>query len=329
MKNILVVGGAGYIGSYMCKYLAASGFQPIVLDDLSYGHPQAVCWGPFHHGCMSDTQLLGNIFEKNSISAVMHFAGFINVGESVCHPDKYYQNNVAKTITLLNTMIKYQVMNFIFSSSCAVYGDPLEIPLSEKHPLNPVNPYGHTKLMSEQILSDFSRAFGLNYISLRYFNASGADPDGQGGEDHQPETHLIPLILQTALGQRESIHIYGNDYPTRDGTCIRDYIHIDDLAQAHLLAIKRLLHSRGSEVFNLGNGAGYSVKEVIAVARKITGHPIPTQITARRKGDPAVLIGASAKAEKKLGWKPLCTDLDTIIASAWNWHKKHPDGYRS
>lgn len=329
MRNILVVGGAGYIGSYMCKYLSKNGYQPIVLDSLVYGHREAVKWGPFFEGSMSDTDLLNRIFSTYQISAVMHFAAFCYVGESVTEPAKYYRNNVSSPLTLLETMREQKIDNFIFSSSCATYGEPLEIPISETHPQHPINPYGRTKLMVEHMLADFGNAYGLKSVSLRYFNAAGADPDGELGEDHHPETHIIPLVLQTALGQRESVSIFGDDYTTKDGTCIRDYIHIADLAQAHLLALEKLLDGMPGGQYNLGNGDGHSVKEVIETAHRITGRPIPSKITERRTGDPAVLIGSSQKAIRELGWKPQFAALETIIETAWNWHKNHPGGYKS
>jgi len=327
MKNVLVVGGAGYIGSHMCKYLAKNGYQPIVLDNLVYGHREAVKWGPFIEGSMADSTLLGQILTEYPIAAVMHFAAFCYVGESVEDPGKYYRNNVAATITLLEKMIEKNISNFIFSSSCAVYGEPVEIPITEQHLQNPINPYGRSKYMVEQILDDFSAAYGLKHVSLRYFNAAGADPDGEIGEDHSPETHLIPLVLKTALGQRGAIHIFGDDYPTPDGTCIRDYIHIDDLAQAHLLALERLLSGLQGGKYNLGNGNGYSVKEVIEVARDVTGKEIPLKVVERRPGDPAVLVGSSEKATAELGWKPRFTDLNAIVETAWQWHKRRPNGY--
>lgn len=329
MINILVIGGAGYIGSYMCKYLAKNGYHPIVLDNLVNGHREAVRWGPFYLGFMSDPKLLDRIFSEYRIAAVMHFAALCYVGESVTEPGKYYRNNVAATIALLEMMLEKGILNFIFSSSCATYGEPVEIPITEQHPQNPINPYGRSKLMVEQILDDFKDAYGLKYVSLRYFNAAGADPDGELGEDHRPETHLIPLVLQTALGQREALNIFGDDYPTRDGTCIRDYIHIDDLAQAHLLALARLLNDFTGGQYNLGNGEGSSVKEVIELASKITGKRIPIKSSKRRPGDPAILIGSSEKAIKELGWNPQFYDLPTIIETAWKWHKNHPSGYNT
>ena len=330
MKYILVVGGAGYIGSYMCKCLAKNGYKPIVLDNLVRGHFEAIKWGPFYEGSISDKALLMHIFSKHEIAAVMHFAAFCYVDESVREPVTYYQNNVANTINLLKAMIEKNISNFIFSSSCATYGEPIETPITEQHPQNPINPYGRSKLMVEQILDDFGNAYGLKSVSLRYFNAAGADPDGEVGEDHTPETHLIPLVLQTALGQKQVINIFGDDYPTEDGTCIRDYIHISDLAQAHLLALERLLNGQlTGQYYNLGNGDGYSVKQVIDTTRKITKKKIPTKIIERRLGDPALLIGSSKKAVNELEWKPQYSDLETIIETAWKWHKNNPNGYRS
>lgn len=327
MKNILVIGGAGYIGSHMCKHLATNGYMPVVLDNLVCGHREAVKWGPFIEGSMADKYLLEKIFSKYEIKGVMHFAAFCYVGESVADPGKYYRNNVAAPINLLDVMVKKNISNFIFSSSCATYGEPLEIPITEKHPQNPISPYGRSKLMMEQILDDFSNAYGIKYVSLRYFNAAGADPDGELGEDHRPETHLIPLVLQTAMGLIKEIKIFGDDYPTKDGTCVRDYIHIYDLVQAHLLALERLLNGQSRGIYNLGNGAGYSVKEVIDMASNITGKRIPYRIVDKRFGDPAVLIGSSQKAVEELGWRPHFPDLHAIIETAWRWHQSHPEGY--
>jgi UDP-glucose-4-epimerase GalE len=328
MFKILVTGGAGYIGSYMCKYLSKKGYEPVVLDNLIYGHREAVKWGPFFEGCISDSKQLDRIFTEYDISAVMHFAGFCYVGESVTDPAKYYTNNVAKTLKLLQSMIKNKVLKIIFSSSCATYGEPVEIPITENHPQNPINPYGRSKLIVEKILKDFNSAYGLKSISLRYFNAAGADPDGEIGEDHRPETHIIPLILKTALGRRECFQIYGGDYPTNDGTCVRDYIHIDDLARAHFLALESLLDGKDvGEAYNLGNGEGYSNKEVVETAMQVTDTNIDFEIVSRRAGDPAVLIGSGARATNDLGWKPRFPDLKSIIETAWNWHKEHPGGY--
>ncbi len=318
-KSILVVGGAGYIGSYMCKYLTKNGFVPIVLDNLITGHRQAVKCGPLVQGSMAQSNLLRQIFSENPIAAVMHFAAFCYVGESVAQPSKYYINNLANTLNLLRIMVEYNISNFIFSSSCATYGEPQKIPITEDHPQSPINPYGRSKLMIEQILDDFKDAYGLESVSLRYFNAAGADPEGELGEDHNPETHIIPLTLQTALGKQKTINIFGDNYPTKDGTCIRDYIHIDDLAQAHLLALERLLNGVSGDKFNLGNGNGYSVRQVIETARYVTGKKIPTEIVQRRSGDPAILVGSSQKAMEELGWKPNFPDLHSIIATAWQW----------
>jgi len=329
MKNILVLGGAGYIGSHMCKYLANNGYNPIVLDNLICGHRQAVKWGSFIEGSIGDSNLLRHVFSEHQFVAVMHFAAFCYVGESVTDPNKYYRNNVSDTLNLLKVMVEKNVNNFIFSSSCATYGEPVEIPISEQHPQNPISPYGRTKLMVEQILDDFKEAYGLESVCLRYFNAAGADPDAEIGEDHKPETHLIPLVLQTALGQRERIEIFGDDCPTKDGTCIRDYIHINDLAQAHFLALEKLLNGQSGGKYNIGNGQGYSIKEVINVARDITGKSISSRIIGKRQGDPAILIGSSEKATNDLGWNPQFPDLHTIIKTAWEWHCSRPEGYHN
>jgi UDP-glucose-4-epimerase GalE len=327
--NTLVVGGAGYIGSHMCKYLAQNGHTPIVLDNLVYGHREAVKWGPFIEGAMENRDILDSIFAQYEIEAVMHFAAFAYVGESVTEPGKYYDNNVAATISLLEGMRKHNVLKFIFSSTCATYGEPVEIPITESHPQKPINPYGKSKVMVEQIMDDYQSAYGLNSMSLRYFNAAGADPDGEIGEDHNPETHLIPLVLQTAMGMRDEITVFGDDYQTEDGTCIRDYIHVTDLSQAHLLALEKLMNNSPGGKYNLGNGDGHSVKQVIDTAREITGEKIPSKMSGRRPGDPAILIGSSEKAIKELGWKPQFADLKSILETAWRWHKNNPYGYRS
>lgn len=329
MTEILVIGGAGYIGSNMCKHLKQNGYQPIVLDNLTTGHRQSVKWGPFFEGSLDDTVLLNRIFTKHRPKAVMHFAAFCYVNESVKEPCKYYRNNVAATISLLETMVTNNIPNIIFSSSCATYGEPVEIPITEDHPQHPINPYGRTKLMIEQILADMSAAHDLQYISLRYFNAAGADPEGELGEDHKPEPHLIPLVLHTALGRQDTIRIFGDDYPTIDGTCVRDYIHVSDIAQAHLLALERLLNRRSGGIYNLGNGDGHSVKEVIEVAKKVTGRPIPIEVFERRVGDPGILISTSEKARKELNWEPKFTNLHDIIETAWQWLQNHPDGFEN
>ncbi|MCP4130478.1 MAG: UDP-glucose 4-epimerase GalE [bacterium] len=318
---VLIVGGAGYIGSHLNKELSKR-HQTVVYDSLVYGYRDFVKWGDFILGDLADTEQLRLVFEKYPIKAVMHFAAFTYVGESVNDPGKYYHNNVANTLNLLSVMREYNVDCFIFSSTAATFGNPVEIPISETHPQNPINPYGRSKLMIENILSDFSLAYGLKYTSLRYFNAAGADPEGEIGEKHDPETHLIPLVLDAAIGKRENIEVFGTDYNTPDGTGVRDYIHVTDLANAHILALEYLLNGGSSQVFNLGNGNGYSVKEVIDAARAITGKKITTVETDRREGDPGVLIAGAARAKELLGWKPEYGDIETIIETAWNWHKK-------
>jgi UDP-glucose-4-epimerase GalE len=299
-----------------------------VVDNLVYGHRQAVKWGDFFAGNMEDKNLLNHIFSTYDIAAVMHFAAFAYVGESVLDPGKYYRNNVASTLTLLEAMLTHDVNRFIFSSSCATYGKPDQMPITENSPQKPINPYGRSKLMVENILEDFSQAYGLQSVSLRYFNAAGADPEAEVGEDHNPETHLIPLVLSVALGQRDHIEVFGDDYDTRDGSCIRDYIHIADLAQAHLLALQKLEKDDSSAVYNLGNGRGYSVFEVIEQAREITQKEIPVKIGERRPGDPARLVGSAEKATQELGWKQAYADLAIILKTAWRWHKENPLGYR-
>jgi len=321
-ENILVVGGAGYIGSHMVKDLLDADYDVITLDDLSTGHLELLPGGEFIEGSLGDTVLLDKLFSTHKISAVMHFAAFSLVGESVEKPLKYYRNNMATTAELLDSMIRHKIKRFIFSSTAAVYGEPVEIPITESHPCNPTNPYGRSKIAVERMLKDCDSAYGLKHISLRYFNASGADESGDIGERHTNETHLIPLILEVANGRRENINIFGTNYPTHDGTCIRDYIHVSDLTQAHLLALEALLSGGKSAVYNLGNNRGYSVREVIELARKLTGKPIPAIEADRRPGDPAILIASSDKIKKKLGWKPKFEDLENIIKTAWIWHQK-------
>jgi UDP-glucose 4-epimerase len=321
-EKVLVVGGAGYIGSHMVKDLLDTGYGVITLDDLSTGHRELVPGGEFIEGGLADQVLLEKLFSTHKISAVMHFAAFSLVGESVEKPLKYYRNNMAATTELLDSMIRHNVKRFIFSSTAAVYGEPVETPIAESHPCNPTNPYGASKIAVEMMLKDCDSAYGLKYISLRYFNASGADESGKIGERHHNETHLIPLILEVATGRRENIKIFGANYPTPDGTCIRDYIHVSDLTRAHLLALKALLSGGDSAVYNLGNNRGYSVREVIELARKITGKPIPAIEADKRPGDPAVLIASSDKIKKALGWKPEYEDLETIIKTAWVWHQR-------
>lgn len=319
--TIAILGGAGYIGSHVVKYLHQQGQPLLVYDNLSQGYADAVAGYPLIVGDIGDTDKLMQCFKEHQVTAVMNFAGFIAVGESVQNPQKYYQNNVSQTLNLLDAMLSCGVRDFVFSSTCAIYGSPQFLPLTEDHPYAPMNPYGRTKLALEYVLEDYARAYDFRYVSLRYFNASGADPEGLLGERHQPETHLIPLMLQAVLGERDALSIYGTDYPTADGTCIRDYIHVWDLAQAHLLALQYLQQHGQSNVFNLGNGAGYSVLEVIQMVEKITGLKVPTQFCPRREGDPPVLIGSSQKAFDILGWKPVYGDLESILSSAWNWHQ--------
>lgn len=319
--KILVVGGAGYIGSHMVKRLYELGCQVVILDDLSNGHRDAVVAGELVEGSILDSIFLADLFEKHEFDAVMHFASFIQVGESVIEPMKYYLNNFAGTLNLLNSMKKASVNRFIFSSTAAIFGEPEYVPIDEKHPQKPVNPYGKTKLMVESALADFDSAYGLKSICLRYFNAAGADPDGQLGERHNPETHLIPLVLQVASGRRSHISVFGRDYDTPDGTCIRDYIHINDLCEAHWLALQVLFKGGDSQSYNLGNGKGFSVHEVIDTARQVTGKPIPVEYAAKRKGDPARLVADSSLAHTKLGWLPKFADLESIIEHAWQWEK--------
>lgn len=319
-KNILVVGGAGYIGSHMVKDLLRTGYEVVIMDNLSTGHRELLPGGIFFEGNLGDGKLLDRIFSEYQISAVMHFAAFSLVGESMQDPLSYYRNNIAGTIELLAAMVRHNVKCFIFSSSAAVYGEPVEIPIKEDHPCNPTNPYGATKVTVEKLLNDCDYAYGLKSVSLRYFNAAGADESGEIGEFHEPETHLIPLVLKVASGEKKNIKIFGTDYPTYDGTCIRDYIHVNDLAQAHLLALEALLSGKESSVYNLGNSKGYSVREVIELSEKITEKTIRTVEVERRHGDPAELIAGSDKIREELGWKPGYEDLETIITTAWNWH---------
>ncbi|MBR8828685.1 MAG: UDP-glucose 4-epimerase GalE [Gomphosphaeria aponina SAG 52.96 = DSM 107014] len=324
-QTILVTGGAGYIGSHAVKALQQALYDVIVFDNLSYGHPeivQDVLKAELIVGDTSDRSLLDQLFSSRHIAAVMHFAAYIAVGESVTEPAKYYHNNVVGTLTLLEAMLAARVNKFVFSSTCAIYGMPQAIPMTESHPHNPLSPYASSKEMIERILADFDGAYGLKSVAFRYFNASGADPSGTLGEDHHPETHLIPLALLTALKKRQSLSIFGTDYPTPDGTALRDYIHVNDLASAHVLGLEYLLQGGKSEVFNLGNGNGFSVREVIETARKITGKEIPVTISDRRPGDAPILVGSSDLARQILGWNPQYPDLNTIINHAWNWHQK-------
>lgn len=324
-STILVTGGAGYIGSHAVLALLQAGYEVIILDNLVYGHRdlvETVLQVELIEGDIEDRPLLDQIFKTHSIEAVMHFSAYTYVGESVTNPDKYYRNNVLGTLTLLEAMLAANINKFVFSSTCATYGIPQFIPLTEDHPQNPISPYGMTKLMVEHILADFDIAYGLKSVCFRYFNAAGANPDGLLGEDHNPESHLIPLVLQTALGQREYISVFGTDYPTPDGTCIRDYIHVSDLANAHVLGLEYLLQGGNSEVFNLGNGNGFSVNEVITAAQEVTGINIPVKQCDRRPGDSPILIGSSEKAKNILNWQPKYPGIQEIVAHAWQWHQK-------
>ena len=324
-RTILVTGGAGYIGSHAVLALKNAGYDVIVLDNLSYGHREIVdkvLQVELIVGDTSDRALLDRLFTTHQIDAVMHFAAYIAVGESVKEPGKYYTNNVASTLNLLEAMLAHDINKIVFSSTCAVYGMPKEVPMTERHPHDPLSPYAASKDMVERILSDFDVAFGLKSVAFRYFNACGADPGGLLGEDHTPETHLIPLALLTALKKRETLYIFGTDYDTPDGTCVRDYIHVNDLADAHVLGLEYLLSGGESEVFNLGNGNGFSVKEVIETARQVTGLEIPAIESDRRPGDAPILVGSSTKVRQMLGWNPNYADLHQIISHAWQWHQK-------
>ncbi|OZB35678.1 MAG: UDP-glucose 4-epimerase GalE [Halothiobacillus sp. 14-56-357] len=323
MQSILVVGGAGYIGSHMVKYLARAGHRVVVLDNLSTGHADAVRYGELNVGDMADTALLDRLFHSHRFDAVMHFAAFSLVGESVDDPGKYYRNNVGNTLNLLDAMVRHQVRHFIFSSTAATFGEPRSDRIDESHPQNPINPYGRSKLMVEQLLADYDAAYGLKSVCLRYFNAAGADPEGELGERHNPETHLIPLVLQAASGRRPHIHVFGTDYDTPDGSCLRDYIHVQDLCSAHHLALQWLQEHQQSQQFNLGNGDGYSVLEVIAAAREVTGKEIPVIISDRRPGDPARLIADATLAHQQLDWKPEYPALEDMITHAWHWEQSH------
>jgi UDP-glucose 4-epimerase len=324
--TILVVGGAGYIGSVTVEYLLKAGYDVVVLDNLSRGHRQSVpTQAKFSQGDMGNARDLSFVFENYSVDAVMHFSAHSLVGESIEHPSLYFNNNIVNGVKLLDAMLKYGVKNFVFSSTCAVYGEPEVSPILESSPLKPVNPYGESKLAFEKALYWYSKAYGMRYAALRYFNAAGAS--NALGEDHDPETHLIPLLLQIAIGKRQELTIFGDDYPTKDGTCVRDYIHVLDLADAHERALKHIESTGENVIFNLGTGKGFSVKQVVDVARKTTGHPLPTRVGPRRAGDPSVLVASNELVTRELGWRPHRSDLETIIADAWRWHKTHPLGY--
>lgn len=320
-ETVLVAGGAGYIGSHVCKALAYAGNHPVVYDNLSHGHRDAVQWGPLEVGDLEDEARLNACLHKHRPEAVVHLAGYIAAGESVTDPAKYYDNNLRGFLSLLGAMRRYGIDRIVFSSSAAVYGAPDQVPIKETAAIQPVNPYGHTKAMSEQILKDYAAAYGIRSISLRYFNAAGADPGGELGERHEPETHLIPLVLDVPAGRREGIDVYGDDYPTRDGTCVRDYIHVADLAEAHVLALRHLAAGTvpAAVAYNLGNGQGFTVLEVIRAAERVTGSRIPMHRHPRRAGDPPVLLADAALARAELGWAPAFGALDIQLAHAWHW----------
>jgi UDP-arabinose 4-epimerase len=320
MTAILVTGGAGYIGSHACKALAAAGYTPVTYDNLVYGHPWAVKWGPLETGDLEDSARLAEVFVQYRPAAVMHFAAYAYVGESVRDPLKYYRNNFGGTLNLLQVMRDQGVEQIVFSSTCATYGVPQTELLSETHPQQPINPYGASKLMIEQVLRDFDSAYGMRHVALRYFNAAGADSGGEIGEDHDPETHLIPLVLEAVAGG-EQVTVFGDDYPTPDGTCIRDYIHVTDLADAHVLALEALRQGASSSAYNLGNGNGYSVQEVIDSARRVTGSEVPFVVGPRRPGDPPRLVAESTRARRELKWQPRFADLDQMVKSAWDWNQ--------
>jgi UDP-arabinose 4-epimerase len=319
---VLVTGGAGYIGSHACKALAAAGYHPVCFDNLVYGHESAVRWGPLVHGDILDRSALDAAIETYMPIAVMHFAAYAYVGESVENPGKYYRNNVVGTLNLLDAMRDHNVSNLIFSSTCATYGLPQTGVIAETHPQNPVNPYGASKLMIERMLADFDVAHGLRSISLRYFNAAGADPDGEGGEAHDPETHLIPLTLDVASGKRSQVTIFGDDYDTPDGTCVRDYIHVTDLARAHVLALQALQSGADSAAYNLGNGRGFSVREVISAVENVTGRKIAVRLGPRRAGDPPMLVSDARRVCAALGWVPQFPALEAMVETAWSWHRR-------
>ncbi|MDB5410539.1 MAG: UDP-glucose 4-epimerase [Rhodospirillales bacterium] len=325
-KNILVTGGAGYIGSHACKALAKGGFTPIAYDSLVYGHREAVRWGPLVEADLADRARLADTLRKYEIAAVMHFAAFAYVGESMTRPELYFNNNVVNTVGLLDAMLAAKVRHIVFSSTCATYGTPDSVPITEDTPQRPVNPYGETKLMIERALYWYGQAHGISYAALRYFNAAGADPDSEIGEEHDPETHLIPLILDAAQGKRAEIGIFGTDYPTPDGSAIRDYIHVQDLAEAHVAAISHLASGGASLALNLGTGVGHSVREVIDAAERITGRHIPRRETDRRPGDPAALVADASRARQAIGWTAKVSDLDSIIGTAWRWHQRAKTG---
>jgi UDP-glucose-4-epimerase GalE len=327
-QRVLVTGGAGYIGSHTCKVLAAAGYQPVVFDNMAAGHREAVRFGELVEGDIADTAAVRAVIRRHGIQAVMHFAAFLDVGESVRDPARYYRNNVGGALSVLEAMAAESVSLLVFSSTCATYGEPIETPIAEAHPQRPVNSYGETKLTIERALPHFERAYGLHSMSLRYFNAAGADPDGELGEDHSPEIHLIPRALEAASGG-PGLQVFGDDYPTPDGTCLRDYVHVTDLADAHVKALEALAETGRSGAYNLGTGRPHSVREVIGAVERVTGSRVPWTLAPRRSGDPAVLYAAPQKAQSELHWKPSYPDLEVIVRTAWEWRRAHPGGYRT
>lgn len=325
--NVLVTGGAGYIGSHAALALLEAGHSPVVLDSLEHGHAEAVLDAELIHGNVLDHELVSRAIRQFGIEAVMHFAAYIEVGESMADPMKYFANNTMSVLSLLKTMLENGVARFVFSSTAAVYGQPETVPVAEDSPLRPLSVYGHSKLMVEQACSWLARQTGFRYAALRYFNACGAHPSGRIGEDHRPESHLVPLVLQAALGKRDGVSIFGDDYDTPDGTCVRDYVHVWDLARAHVKAMERLVGGGASGAFNLGTGGGFSVREIIDCARRVTGRAIPATVEPRRPGDPAILVADPGRAAAELGWKAENSGLDAIMSTAWNWHSRHPEGY--
>jgi UDP-glucose-4-epimerase GalE len=324
--RILVIGGAGYIGSHAVRFFLSRGHDVRVYDNLCYGHKRAVPTDRLIVGDLADTHRLDQVLVEHRIEAVVHFAALTYVGESVSQPARYWHNNVVNTLSLLDAMRRHGIQRFVFSSTCAIYGIPNQVPITEDESTKPISPYGQTKLVVEKALADYQHAYQLGYAALRYFNAAGASADGTIGEDHDPETHLIPLLFRAVQGQRGPVSVFGTDYPTPDGTCIRDYIHVDDLAEAHLLALEALTPGKRLE-YNLGTGTGYSVREVVKGVEEVTGKPVPLEMAPRRAGDPPALVAASQKVQRELGWKPRYTDLRSILETAWTWHRRHPDGF--
>jgi len=326
--SVLIAGGAGYIGSHAAKLVAQAGLEPVVLDNFVYGHRWAAKWGPLVEGDLGDRAFVDRVLEEHRVSAVIHFAAYAYVGESVTHPRKYFHNNVVNTLTLLDSMVDHGVRDIVFSSTCATYGEPTHVPISEDQAQNPVNPYGESKLAVEKILGWYQRAYDIRFAALRYFNAAGADPDGEIGEDHDPETHLIPLAIEAALGRVGELSIFGTDYPTPDGTAIRDYIHVTDLAEAHVLALTHLMKGAKDLKLNLGTGKGHSVREVLGAIERIGGRRVPAREVGRRAGDPPSLVADASRAAQVLGWRPKYAAIETIVEHALRWHEKGKPGSR-